>query len=147
VPDRLPVYQLPVLSARELTRFDAPLTSEVNEIDQPKDHLTVSQRSLDVDTMPHIQKITRQQEAEPHWHLILAAVSCMLTMLLNFGIFLRSKLQCATSRGPRADKSTNATLGSSNHPVPVSENPTATVYSEPQFENITFATKALKGKD
>jgi hypothetical protein len=100
-----------------------------------------------VDTLVHIQKTTLQQEAQPHWHLIIAAVSFTLTVLLALRIFLRSKLQCATSRCSRADKSTDATLGSLTHPIPVSENPTATVHSEAQFDNVTFATYALTQRD
>jgi hypothetical protein len=100
-----------------------------------------------VDTLLHIQKTTHQQEAQPHWHPIIAAVSCALTIQLAIGIFLRSKLQCATSCRSRTVESTeNGTARSSTHPVPVSENPTATVYSEPQFENATFATYAVTRK-
>jgi hypothetical protein len=138
VPD-----SFPIVSRHELPRVEAALASEVSEMDQLTDRLAVAQKSLDVDTLVYIQKTTLQQEARPHWHLIIAAVSCMLTVLLALGIFLRSKFQCATSRCPRADNSTNATLRSPTHPVPASENPTATVYSEPQFDNVTFATYAL----
>jgi hypothetical protein len=142
VPD-----SFPIVSRHEHPRVEAALASEVNELDQLRDRLAVAQKSLDVDTLVHIQKTTFQQEAQPHWHLIIAAVSCTLTILLANGNFLRSKLQCATSRCSRADKSTDATLGSSTHPVPVSENPAATVYLEPHFENVTFATYALIRKD
>jgi hypothetical protein len=101
VPD-----SLPVLSAHDLPRVEGALASEVNELDQLKDHLAVAKKSLDVDTLVHIQKTTLQQEAQPHWHLIIAAVSCMLTILLAIGIFLRPKLQCATSCRSRTVEST-----------------------------------------
>jgi hypothetical protein len=120
---------------------------EVNELDQLKDRLAVAQKSLDVDTLVHILKTTLQQEAQPHWHLIIAPVSCILTIWLVIGV-LRSKFRCATSCCSRTVESTeNGTPRSSTHPVPVSENPTATVYSEPEFENVTFATYALARKD
>jgi hypothetical protein len=106
-------------------------------MDQLKDHLAVAQKSLDVATLVHIQNTTLQQEDLPHWHLIIATVSCILTVLLALGN-LRSKFQCATSCRSRTVESTeNGTPRSSTHLVPVSENPTATDYSEPQFENVT----------
>jgi hypothetical protein len=61
MPDRLPVF-----SAHELPRVEAALASQVNELDQLKDHLSGTQNSLDVDTLVHIQKTTLQQEAQPH---------------------------------------------------------------------------------
>jgi hypothetical protein len=138
---------LPVLSAHEFPHSEAAHAMEVNELDQLKDRLAQVQKSLDVDTLVHIQKTTLQQEAQPHWHLIIATVSCTLTILLVTGI-LRSKLRCATSCRSRTVESTeNGTSQSSTHPVPVFENTTVTVYSEPQFENATFATYALARKD
>jgi hypothetical protein len=53
VPDRLPV-----LSAHEFPRVEAALASEVNELDQLKDHLAVAQNYVDVNTLVHIQKTT-----------------------------------------------------------------------------------------
>jgi hypothetical protein len=97
---------LPVLLAHELPRVEAAHASEVNELDHLKDHLAVAQKSLDVDTLVHIQKTTLQQEAQPHWHLIIATVFCILTVLLALGIFLRSKLQRATSCRSRTVEST-----------------------------------------
>ena len=87
----------PILSRHELPRVEAALTSEVNALDQLKDRLAAAQNSLDVDTLVHIQKTTLQRETLPHWHLLIVAVSCTLTVLLALGIFLRSKFQCATS--------------------------------------------------
>jgi hypothetical protein len=89
-----------------LLRVETALASEVNELNQLNDHLAIEQTSLDVDTLVHIEKTTLQQEARPHWHLIIAAVSCMLTVLLALDIFLRSKLQCATSSHSRTIEST-----------------------------------------
>jgi hypothetical protein len=143
VPD-----SLPVLSAHELPRVVAALTSEVDTLDQLKDRLAVAQKSLDVDTLVHIQKATFQQETRPHWHLILATASCMITVLLVLGILLRSRFQCAALRRSHTDKSPEeATSRPSSHPIPASKIPTTTVYSEPQFENVTFTTYALTRKD
>jgi hypothetical protein len=72
---------LPVLSAHEFPHVEAAHAMEVNELDQLKDCLAVAQKSLDVDTLVHIQKTTLQQEAQPHWHLIIAPVSCTLIIL------------------------------------------------------------------
>jgi hypothetical protein len=77
------------MSRHELPRVEAALTSEVNALDQLKDRLVAAQNSLDVDTLVHIQKTTLQRETLPHWHLLIAAVSCTLTVLLALGIFLR----------------------------------------------------------
>jgi hypothetical protein len=82
VPD-----SFPIVSRHELPRVEAALASEVNELDQLKDRLAVAQKSLDVNTLAHIQKTTLQQEARPHWHLIIAAVSCMLTVLMALVFF------------------------------------------------------------
>jgi hypothetical protein len=143
VPD-----SVPILSRHELPRVEAALTSEVNELDQLKDRLATAQKSLEVDTLVHIQKTTLPQGTRPHWHLTLAAVSCTVTVLLALGIFLRSKFQCATSSCLRTDTSPeDATPRSSTHPVPASENPTTTAYSEPHFDNVTFAAYALPHKD
>jgi hypothetical protein len=143
VPD-----SFPILSRHQLPRVEAALTSEVNEVDQLKGRLATAQKSLDVDTLVHIQKTTLQQETLPHWHLTLAAVSCISTVLLTLCIFLRSKFLCATSRCSRTDKSPeDATPRSPTHPVPASENPTTTAYSEPHFDSVTFATYALLRKD
>jgi hypothetical protein len=49
---------------------------EVNELDQLKGRLAVAQNSLNVDNLVHIQKTTLQQEAQPHWHLIIASFLC-----------------------------------------------------------------------
>jgi hypothetical protein len=145
-PDVYVPDSLPVLSAHEIPRVEAALAMEVNELDRLKDHLAVAQKSLDVDTLVHIQKTTLQQEAQPHWHLIITTVSCVLTILLVIGVLLRSKFRCATScRSSTVESTENGTPQSSTHPVP--ENPTATVYSEPQFENVTFTTYALARKD
>jgi hypothetical protein len=98
--DAPPVYvrdSLPVLSAHELPRIEAALAMKVNELDRLKDHLAVAQKSLDVDTLVHVQKTTLQQEAQPHWHMIFATFSCTLTILLVMGVLLRSKLRCVTS--------------------------------------------------
>jgi hypothetical protein len=81
VPD-----SLPALSVHELPRIEAALASEVNELDQLKDHLAVAQSSLDVDTLVHIQKTTLQEEAQPHWHLIITTVYCILAVLLDLNI-------------------------------------------------------------
>jgi hypothetical protein len=48
----------PILSRQELPRVEAALTSEVDELDRLKDRLTAAQKSLDVDTLVHIQKTT-----------------------------------------------------------------------------------------
>jgi len=69
----------PILSRHELPRVEAALTSEVNELDQLKDRLAAAQKSLDVDTLVHIQKATPQRETLPRWHLVIAAVSCTLS--------------------------------------------------------------------
>jgi hypothetical protein len=50
VPD-----SFPILSRHELPRVEAAFASEVNELDQLKDHLVVAQKSLDVDTLVHIE--------------------------------------------------------------------------------------------
>jgi hypothetical protein len=52
-----------------------------------KDRHATAQKSLDVDTLVHIQNTTLPQETLPHWHLILAAVFCTLTVLLALYIF------------------------------------------------------------
>jgi hypothetical protein len=138
----------PILSRHDLSHVEAALTSEVNELDQLKDRLATAQKSLDVDTLVHIQKSTLQQETLPHWHLIFATVSYTVTVLLALYISLRSKLRCATSSCLSTDKSPeDATLWSPTHPVPASENPTTTAYSEPHFDNVTFAAYALPRKD
>ena len=130
----------PILSRHELPRVEAALTSEVNELDQLKDRLAAAQKSLDVDTLVYIQKATPQRETLPRWHLLIAAVSCTFTVLLALGIFLRSKFQCATSCCLRTDKSIqDTTPRSPAHPVPASENPTATAYAEPRYDSLTFA--------
>ena len=130
----------PILSRHELPRVEAALTSEVNELDQLKDRLAAAQKSLDVDNLVHIQKATPQRETLPRWHLLIAAVSCTFTVLLALGIFLRSKFQCATSCCLRTDKSIqDTTPRSPAHPVPASENPTATAYAEPRYDSLTFA--------
>ena len=137
----------PILSRHELPRVEAALTSEVNQLDQLKDRLATAQKSLDVDTLAHIQKTTLPQEARPHWHLILAAVFCTHTVLRALYIFLQSKFQWATSCCLRADKSPeDATPRSPTHPAPASENPTATAYAEPRCDSITFAAYALPCK-
>jgi hypothetical protein len=87
---------LPVLSAHEFPHVEAAHAMEVNELDQLKDRLAQVQKSLDVDTLVHIQKSTLQKEAQPHRHLIIAPLSCILAILLVIGV-LRSKLRCATS--------------------------------------------------
>jgi hypothetical protein len=57
------------------------------------------------------EKTTLQQEAQQHWHLIIAAVSCMFTILLFIGV-LHSKLRCVTSCCSRTLESTeNGTPG------------------------------------
>jgi hypothetical protein len=48
------------LSRHELPRIEAALTLEVNELEQLKDRLATAQKSLDVDTLMHIQKTTLQ---------------------------------------------------------------------------------------
>jgi hypothetical protein len=78
----------PILSRHELPCVEAALTSEVNELDQLKDRLATAQKYFDVNTLMHIQKTTLQRETRPHCHLILAAVSCTLTILLALCIFL-----------------------------------------------------------
>jgi hypothetical protein len=143
VPD-----SLPVLSVHELPRVVAALTSEVVTLDQLKDRIAVAQKSLDVDTLVHIHKATFPQETRQHWHLILATASCMIRVLLVLGILLRSRVQCAASRRSHTDEPPEeATSRPSTHPAPASEIPTTTVYSEPQFENVTFTTYALTRKD
>jgi hypothetical protein len=143
VPD-----SLPVLSAHELPRVVAAIISEVDTLDQLKDRLAVAQKSVDVDTLVHIQKATFPQETRPLWHLILATASCMITVLLVLGIVLGSRVQCAASRPSHTDEPLEEAIsGPSTHPVPASEIPTTTVYSEPQFENVTFTTYALTRKD
>jgi len=138
----------PILSRHELPRVEAALTAEVNELDQLKDRLATVQKSLDVDTLVHIQKTTYPQETLPHWHLILAVVSCTFTILLVFYFFLRSKLQCSTSCCLRTDKSPeDATLQSSTHPDPASEHPTTAAYSEQHCDSVTFTTYALPCKN
>jgi hypothetical protein len=135
-----------ILSRHELPHVEAALTSEVNELNQLKDRLAAAQKSLDVDTGAH-QKTTFQRETLPHWHLLIAAVSCTLTVLLALGIFLRSKFQCATWCCLRTDKSIeDATPQSPTHPVSASENPTTTAYSEPHFDNVTFAAYLCRVK-
>jgi hypothetical protein len=52
----------PILSRHEIPRVEAALASEVNELDQLKDHLAVAHKSLDVDTLVHIQKTTLHKE-------------------------------------------------------------------------------------
>jgi hypothetical protein len=141
-------YSLPVLSAHELRRVVAALTSEVDTKDQLKDRLAVVQKSLDVDTVVHTQKATFPQETRPHWHFILATASCMKTVLLVLGILLRSRVQRAASRRSNTDElPEEVSPRPSTHPVPASEIPTTTVYSEPQFENVNFTTYALTRKD
>jgi len=122
----------PILLKHELPRVEAALTPGVNDLDQLKDRLETAQKSLDVDTLVHIQEATPQQETPPHWHLIITAVSCALTVLLALGMFLQSKFQCAVSCCRRTDKTTeDNTPRSPTHPVPASESPTATAYAEP----------------
>jgi hypothetical protein len=124
VPDNFPI-----LSRHELPRVEAALTSEVNELDQLKDRLATAQKSLDVDTLVHIQKTKFPQETLPHWHLIFAAVSCTFTILLILYVSLRSKLQCSTSYCLRTDKSPeDAVPRSPIHPAPASEYPTTAAY-------------------
>jgi len=143
VPDNFPI-----LSRHELPRVEAALTSEVNELDQLKDRLATAQKSLDVDTLVHIQKTTLPQETLLHWHLILAAISCTLTVLLALYIFLQSKFQCATSCCLRADKSPEDTTPRSlTLPAPASENPAATAYAETRYDSVTFAVYTLPCKN
>jgi len=83
--------------AHEVPHVEAALSAEVNELDQLKDRLEASQKSLDVDTLFHVQKATLPQKNLPHWYQILAAVSCAFTILLILYFLLRSKLQYLTS--------------------------------------------------
>jgi hypothetical protein len=138
----------PILSRHELPRVEEALTAEVNELDPQKDRLTTAQKPLDVDTLIRILKSTFAQETLPHWHLILAAVSCTFTILLVLYVSLRSKLQCSTSCCLRTNKSPeDATPQSSTHPVPVPEHPTTAAYSEQHCDSVTFATYALPCKN
>jgi len=137
----------PILSRHELPRVEAALTAEVNKLDQLQDRLATAQKSLDVDTLIHIQKTTFSQETLPHWHLIFAAVSCTFTILLVLYLSLRSKIQCSTSCCLRTNKSLeDATPQSSTHPVPVPEHPTTAAYSQQHCDSVTFATYALPCK-
>jgi hypothetical protein len=139
---------LPVLSTHELPRVVAALTSEVDTLDQLKDRLAVAHTSLDVDTLLHIQKATFPQDTRPHWHLILATASCMISVLLVLGILIWSRVQCAALRRSQTDKPPEEPPnGPQAHPVPASKIQTTTVYSEPQFENVTFTTYTLTRKD
>jgi len=77
-----------------------------------------------------------------------AAVSCTITVLLVLYIFLQSKFQWATSCCLRTNKSPeDATPRSPTHPVPASERPTTTAYSEPHCDSVTFAAYALPCKN
>ena len=143
VPDNFPI-----LLRHELPRVEAALTPEVNDLDQLKDRLATAQKSLDVDTLVHIQKTTFPQGTLPHWHLILAAVSCTFTGLLVLYVALRPKLQCSTSYCLRTDKSPEgATPRSLIHPSPASEHPTTAAYLEQLCDSVTFATYALPCKN
>jgi len=62
----------PILSKHVPPRVEAALTSEVNELDQLKDRLETAQKTLDVDTLVHMQKATPQQETLSRWHLLVA---------------------------------------------------------------------------
>ena len=138
----------PILSRHELPCVEAALTSEVNELYQLKDCLAAVQKSLDVDTLVHIQKAILKRETLPYWHQLAKAVSCTITVLLVLYIFFQSKLQRATSSCLRRNTSIeDATPRSPTHPVPASENPTATAYAEPRCDSITFAAYALPCKD
>jgi len=138
----------PILSRHELPRVEAALTSEVNELDQLKDRLATAQKSLDVNTLVHIQKTTFPQGTLPQWHLIIAAFSCTFTGMLILYVSLRSKLQCSTSYCLRTDKSPeDATPRSPIHPAPASEHPTTAAYSEQNCDSVTFATYALPCKN
>jgi len=115
-------------------------------------HMLIStprpQKSFDLDTLIHILKTTFPQETMPHWHLIIAAVSCTFTILLVFYFSLRSKLQCSTSCCLRTNKSPeDATPQSSTHPVPVPEHPTTAAYSEQHCDSVTYARYAMPCKN
>jgi len=102
----------------------------------------------DVDMLVHIQEATPQQETPSHWHLIITAVSCALTVLLALGMFLQSKFQCAVSCCRPTDKAAeDDTPRSPTHPIPASGSPTATAYAEPRSDSLTFAAYALPRKD
>jgi len=137
-----------ILSRHELPRIEAVLTPEVNDQDQLKDCLATAHKSLDVDTLVHIQKTTFPQGTLPHWHLILAAVSCTFTGPLVLYVALRSKLQCSMSYCLRTGTSPeDATPRCPIHPAPASEHPTTATYSEQHCDSVTFATYALPCKN
>ena len=116
-------------------RVEAALTADVNERDQLTDRLATSQKSLEVDTLLYIQKATFSQETLPHWHLILAASSCIFTILLVLYLSLRSKLHCSTSCCLRTNKSPeDATPQSSTSPAPTSD------HRQPPFIQTNVAT-------
>ena len=104
-------------------------SAEVNERDQLKDRLATAQKPLDIDSLVHMQKTTFPQGTLPHWHLILAAVSCTFTGLQVLYVAVRSKLQCSTSYCLRTDKSPqDGTPRSPIHAAPASEHLTTAAY-------------------
>jgi len=137
----------PILSKHELPRFEDSLTTGVKDLGQLKDRLETQQKLLDVDTLVQIQKANPHQETPPHWHLIVTEASCALAVLLALGIFLQSKFRCAVSCCRHTDATEDKAPRSPTHPVPVSENPTATAYVEPHCDSVTFAANALPRKD
>jgi len=132
---------LPILTRHELPHVEAALTAEVNELDQLKDRLETSQKSLDIDTLFHMQKTTFPRKILPQRHLIVAAISCTFTILLILYLSLQSKFQCFTQCCLNKNKSPeDATPQSPTSPSPSSEHPTTAVYSDKHYDSVTFAT-------
>jgi hypothetical protein len=91
--------------AHEVPQVEAALLAEVDELDKLNDRLKTSQKSLDVDTLFHIQRATLPHKNLPHCHQILTAVSCAFTIPLILYFLFRSKLHYLTSCCPHTNNS------------------------------------------
>jgi len=138
----------PILAKHELPRVEEALAPGVKDLDRLKDRLETQQKSLDVDTLAHIQKTAPHRETSPNLPMMITAASCALAVLLALGMFLHTKLQRAVSCCRRTSETTeDNTSRSPTHPVPDTGNPTANIYAEPRCDSVTFTTYALPCKD
>jgi hypothetical protein len=134
----------PILATHETPKIKEMIPADTRELDHIKTLMSTPHKSLDVDTMFQVHKLTVPQPRQQCWLVISVISVCVLTMVLAIGCMLRSRLyylfHCNTARLKK--DSNPVRRDATQQTFEIDQRPN-TAQSEQQ-ENVGFTTYSLQ---
>jgi len=137
--------RLPAVTNAEVQKLEEIMPTELQKLDDIHSRTSGHQRTFDVDSLLHLHQTSSRRDKQLHWHLIINASICVVTILgiiiCYYRSFLHNKWYTIFRRNIVQDPNT-----SKSNPQPELQNTTRDTTHEPveSERNVIFASYSMQ---